>query len=209
LSVDVFFSAYALGQSPLSWQWRLNGSPIPNSKYSSLTVFNVNLSDAGRYSVVVTDSLGSAISEDAVLSVIDALPSFTMQPESRTVNTGSYVAFTAWAEGSYPLSWQWLFNGGPILAATNSNFTIPNVTGNDAGNYSVVVSNSVGAVTSQVAVLTVVVPGLSPSITVQPVSQDVPVGGVSSLRRLRLASCRCIGSGCLMERRSRTRPTPV
>ncbi len=83
------------------------------------------------------------------------------------------------AVGTAPLSYQWLrnlaplANGGRISGATASTLAISSLQPADAGSYTVVVTNFVGAVTSAVAVLTVVVP---PTITTQPLSQTATQG---------------------------------
>ena len=87
--------------------------------------------------------------------------------------------FSVTASGSQPLSYRWRFNGlnlsegGRISGTSTTNLTISNVQSGDAGGYSVVVTNTYGAVTSAGATLTVRVP---PSITTQPVSQTISVG---------------------------------
>ncbi|HTD68498.1 MAG TPA: hypothetical protein VK846_18405, partial [Candidatus Limnocylindria bacterium] len=60
------------------------------------------------------------------------------------------------ATGQDPLRYQWYFNDvTPIANATNATFTIPNFQNADAGNYTVVVTNTPGVITSAVAVVTV------------------------------------------------------
>ena len=63
------FSAFAGGSVPLSYQWRLNGVNLPGATNTSLALTNVQMSNAGPYSVVVTNSLGSMISSNAMLTV--------------------------------------------------------------------------------------------------------------------------------------------
>jgi hypothetical protein len=82
-------------------------------------------------------------------------PSFTGQPQSLTVGTGSNATFSATVLGSAPMFYQWRFNGTNIAGATNSAFGITNAQLVHSGNYALVVTNSAGAATSQVAVLTV------------------------------------------------------
>src|SRR6185436_21008943 len=77
------------------------------------------------------------------------------QPEERTVHPYESVTFTVWASSSTPTTYQWRFNGTNIPGATNSVFTIPNVQPSDAGNYAVVVTDSVGPLLSDLARLTV------------------------------------------------------
>jgi fibronectin type 3 domain-containing protein len=82
-------------------------------------------------------------------------PSITTQPASQTVNAGQSVTFSVVATGTAPLSYQWQKNGSNISGATSSSFTISPAQTSDAGNYTVVVSNSAGSVTSNTATLTV------------------------------------------------------
>jgi len=83
------------------------------------------------------------------------LPVFTVQPQSQYVVAGNGVTFTATAIGTPMPTYQWKFNDNNITGATSSNYTKNNVQLSDAGNYTVVASNSAGSTTSATAVLTV------------------------------------------------------
>lgn len=90
--------------------------------------------------------------------IIPAIPLFIVtQPQSQTVNSGSNVTFSVTAGGGVPgYTYQWYFNNVAIGGATNQSLVLNSVTGANAGNYKVVVTDSVGAtVTSNVATLTV------------------------------------------------------
>ena len=63
------FSVSASGSSGLTYQWNLNGSPIAGATGSSYTISNVQASNAGSYTVTVTDSDGSTTSTAANLFV--------------------------------------------------------------------------------------------------------------------------------------------
>src|SRR5205823_8750816 len=77
--------------------------------------------------------------------------------------------FNVSANGTAPLGYQWQFNGASLAGANTPSLTISNVQPvADEGSYTVVVTNSAGAITSAVATLTVLVP---PSITAQPQSR--------------------------------------
>ena len=82
-------------------------------------------------------------------------PSIVTQPASRTAFSGMTVEFLVQATGTSPLHYQWRKGGAPISAQTNATLTLPNVQTNDSGNYTVVITNSAGSVTSAVATLTV------------------------------------------------------
>lgn len=85
-------------------------------------------------------------------------PRIVSGPESQTVDAGGSVTFRVTAEGTPPLSYQWLKNGTPIPGATGSELTIDNAQTSHAGDYSVRVSNEGGAVVSGAARLTVIPP---------------------------------------------------
>lgn len=171
-SQSAAFSVTAVGTTPLSCQWQFNSAPISGATATNYTVTNAQSTDAGSYSVVVTNSLGSVTSSVASLTVI-LPPTITNPPQSLTVNQGTDAPFSVAVSGTAPLGYQWLFNGGAISAATASGYTVANAQPTNAGSYSVVVSNLLGSVTSSVATLTVTVP---PSITVQPTSQTILQG---------------------------------
>ena len=92
---------------------------------------------------------------------------------SRDLAAGSAANFRAEAQGTAPLSYQWLKNGSAIPGATNITYSIPSVSASDAGGYSYRVSNSIGSATSVVGTISVTTP---PSITSQPSSLSVSAG---------------------------------
>ena len=170
------FSVAASGTTPLSYQWQFNGANISGATETSLTVSNVQASDAGNYSVVVTNAASSVTSTVAVLTVW-VPPSIASQPQSRTNVVGTSAAFSVAASGTSPFNYQWQFNGGNIVGATGATFTLGSVQTSDAGSYAVAVTNSAGSVTSVAAILTVLVP---PAITAQPQSRT-NVAGTSAV----------------------------
>jgi hypothetical protein len=103
-------------------------------------------------------------------------PAISSQPESQIVAVGSNVSFTVSATGSSPLSYQWLFGGTNISGATTTALSLTNVHSANAGDYAVVVSNSVGWVVSADAQL--MVTG-STGIAVQVLIGELADGSVS------------------------------
>jgi len=93
-------------------------------------------------------------------------PTISAQPASLTVLSGSNAVFNMTAGGSAPLGYQWrnnganLVNGGNISGVTTSALQFTAATTNNSGNYSVVITNNYGSITSAVATLTVVLPPL-------------------------------------------------
>ena len=82
-------------------------------------------------------------------------PILTLQPTNITVKEGKTAVFSVSATGTPPLSYQWKFNGTNLLEQTNAVCTLINVLPEQAGNYSVRVSNPVGSASSSNAVLSV------------------------------------------------------
>jgi hypothetical protein len=93
------------------------------------------------------------------------------------VTNGGVATFTVVATGTAPLAYQWRTNGIAITGATNSTLTLASVTSDHAGNYSVVITNNVGSVTSSVAMLTIL---MRPTITGQPANLNVAAGDNAS-----------------------------
>ncbi|MCU0785680.1 MAG: immunoglobulin domain-containing protein [Verrucomicrobia bacterium] len=154
---NVSFSVVASGAAPLTYQWRFFGTNLNSATTNSYSLTNIQSTNAGDYTVVITNIAGSITSSVATLTVTSG-PAITNQPQDLAVAVGQNAPFTVGASGGAPLSFQWRFNTADISGATNSNYTRTNAQPGDAGNYTVVVSNSSGSVTSAVAVLTVNTP---------------------------------------------------
>jgi len=176
------FSVAASGSATLAYQWNKNGTAISGATNANFTIAAVTSADAASYTVVVTNSAGSATSNAASLTVNAALiaPSITTQPTSRTVTAGQSTSFSVAASGSATLTYQWKKNGTSISGATSATFTIAAVTSADAASYTVVVTNSAGSATSNAASLTVTAAAVAPSITTQPTSLSVDAGQPAS-----------------------------
>jgi O-glycosyl hydrolase len=166
---NALFAVTAGGTAPLGYQWQFNNTAIPSATNTSLTLANVQSTQAGNYTVIVTNSTAAATSAVAVLTVL-VPPAIGTQPASQSVVAGANVSFSVTASGAAPLGYQWQFNNTAIPSATNTSLTLANVQPAQAGNYAVIVANAAALVTSAVAVLTVQGP---PAIVTQPASQNV------------------------------------
>jgi hypothetical protein len=171
---SVAFAVNASGSAPLRYQWRKDVTPISGATNSSLLLTNVQLSQAGGYSVVVSNLLGVATSQTATLTVYCSTPAVVMHPTNQTVIEGSTVAFSVVASGTTPLRYQWRRDVTAIPNATNSTLILTNVQMSQAGDYSVVVSNLVGVATSETATLTVY---RAPSLADHDLSRDFSLAG--------------------------------
>jgi len=151
---NVTFSLVATGEAPLSYQWRFNENSISSANNTSYSITNVQFSDAGNYSVVVTNNSGSVTSSLATL-IVGIAPTISSQPQSLSTNVGAAVIFSVGASGNPTPNYQWRLNGNPISGATASSYTRTNAQPADTGDYSVVVTNVAGSVVSSNATLTV------------------------------------------------------
>lgn len=150
----VEFTVNATGTAPLAYQWRFNNANLSGATTSSFTLTNAQAPNVGNYTVVITNSAGSITSAIATLTLTSDLV-INSQPQNLSVAAGENATFSVTASGVSPLYYQWRFNSGVISSATNSTFTRTNAQLADAGNYTVVITNSSGSVTSSVATLAV------------------------------------------------------
>jgi alpha-tubulin suppressor-like RCC1 family protein len=82
-------------------------------------------------------------------------PQITTQPASQSANVGGSVSFTVVATGDAPLSYQWRRGDSDLPTATSATLTLNPLLYDDRGDYRVVVTNTAGSVTSDIAVLSV------------------------------------------------------
>ena len=135
---------------------KVNVGNVTNSTITNLTLGATYYFAATAYA---NTGLESDYSNEATYSVpTNFYPTITLQPTSRAVNKGTNTTFTVAATGIGTLGYQWRFNSVNLAGETNTALTLTNIQATNAGSYVAVVNNQYGAVTSQVAVLTVNLP---------------------------------------------------
>lgn len=153
------FAVAATGNPAPTYQWRRNGVDIAGATAAQYTTPTTTLADNGAvYTVVVSSSAGSVTSAGAILTVAASAiaPTITTQPAALTAAEGTTAAFTVTAAGTGPLQYQWRRNGTAISGATSAAYITPTLSASDNGaSFDVVVSNTIGSVTSATAKLTV------------------------------------------------------
>jgi ELWxxDGT repeat protein len=185
------FAVSVSGTGPYTYQWYQNGQAITgNANGPSYTVSAVSSANAGQYTVRVSNSVASVLSAAATLTVTSAAGSATPMPPvlvadpiGLSLPAGVGATFAVAATGTAPFAYQWRRNGTAIAGATGAVLHIPAVAGSDAGQYSIVVTNSAGNVTSAAAGLTVTPAtpsAMAPSIAAGPTSITVPEGGAAN-----------------------------
>jgi len=138
--------------------------------------FSGVLDEVALYNRALSSSEISAIYAAGAAGKCKAV-SIESHPQSLTRLAGESASFSVSASGLAPIRYEWRLNGSPIAGQTNAILSIPSVSVNNQGGYAAVVSNALGAVTSQVAVLTV---GAPPTITTQPVSRTNIAGSAAN-----------------------------
>jgi hypothetical protein len=105
----------------------------------------------------------------------------TSQPESQSVTAGQTATFSVVAAGTGTLTYQWKKSGAAITGATAASYTTPAATSAVSGSqFTVVVTDSTGSLTSGIATLTVTAAAVAPSITAQPANRTVTAGQTAS-----------------------------
>ena len=181
------FTLSATGDG-ITYQWRkggvnlINGGDIAGATSSTLTITNVDNTDAGNYDVVITSVCGTVIISTAATLGVTPPPTITSQPQNQLICPGTNATFTVVA--SEPgLTYQWrkngvnLTNGGNIAGATSATLTINAVTTTNAGNYDVLVTGgcSLPSIAATLSLLGI------PTITTQPVNQSACLGSNATL----------------------------
>ncbi len=166
LGQTIKLSVATLGSFPVSYRWQESNTNLADAgnvfgtSTRVLTLTTVAMANAGSYSVIVSNSFGSVTSTPAMLAVTaSSSPTITLQPTNQTVPPGATAAFRVAAVGNFPLYYQWQLNRTNLADSTNiigtatTLLTIASVASDNTGTYSVIVSNSVGWVSSTGAVL--------------------------------------------------------
>ena len=167
------FSVVASGTAPFTYQWLRNNVAIPGATAATYALASAQLTDAGSYTVVVTNAVAATTSAAAALTVTSSAPTISSQPASLTLLAGSTASFSVSAAGAPPLTYAWSKDGALLGQFRGPAITINGVTALNAGSYSVVVSNAAGSTPSSAATLTVNTP---PIITTAPLTQNVIAG---------------------------------
>jgi hypothetical protein len=155
------FTVVATGTPAPTYQWHKGPAIISGATGTSYTIASTTTNDTADYTVVVSNSVNSVTSSAATLTVL-VPPAITTPPASLNVTNGNSATFTVLATGVPAPAYQWMKGAGAISGATSSSYTISSVTTNDAGSYSVLVSNPAGSTNSPPATLSVYVPAVVP-----------------------------------------------
>lgn len=136
-----------------------NTAVVTTSFDGSNLILTPKGSGAASVTVTATDTNGNTATGVILLNgQIGDAPSLITQPLSQTIAAGGTATFTVSAFGTNPLSYQWRKDGVAIAGATASTLTLNNLTTLQGGDYTVVVTNPLGSVTSRFARLVIGTP---------------------------------------------------
>lgn len=171
------FTVAATGAPTPSYQWKKDGTAIAGATNATLAISNAQGSDAGTYTVDVSNTAGSVTSSPATLTVLTA-PEITGQPSDQDIFEGQTTTLTVEARGAPTLTYEWkkdgvvVTDGGVYSGATTASLKLTAAQLGSAGAYTVTITNDYGSVTSRVVTLAVF-PATPPSIVTQPQGQTV------------------------------------
>jgi hypothetical protein len=133
-------------------QARPAASSVARSSQSTLADSRV------RTCTVLSLVTGVLMAASAPRATAAEAPAITVHPQGQSVIASSRVEFTASATGTAPLYFEWRRDGSALQGGTETTLVLDQAWPEQNGGYTLVVTNSYGATTSQVAQLTAVVP---------------------------------------------------
>ncbi|MBQ4536691.1 MAG: immunoglobulin domain-containing protein [Lachnospiraceae bacterium] len=192
---EAVLTVEAVGTGTLKYQWYKGNIKLNGETSATLTLSAAALTDAGEYKVVVSDdnsaTNGTLTSQAATIAVQKKLV-ITTQPQSITLVDGDNGSLTVTAAGQGTLTYQWYKDDVKLDGRTSATLSLPAITAEQAGKYTVVVSDAnsatKGSLTSSEAVVTV---EKALEITGQPVSVTVIEGDEAVL------TVEAVGTGTL------------
>jgi len=170
------FYTTASGTSPFTYQWCNSDGSINGAINSNYIINQISGSNSGNYYAEITNSCGTAITNNATLTVNSPV-SISTQPNNITICDNSTATMSITVTGTTPITYQWYVDGDTVVSGTNSIFSINNADTANEGNYYVRASNLCNYVQSNSVSLTI---NETPSITSQP-SNTTVCSGSSSL----------------------------
>ena len=150
----------------------ITGTPTVSGTYT-ISILAYEMANGGG------DTFGPALVGFTILDTAASVPSIVTQPSNQSATVGANVVLSVVAAGTPPPTYQWRRNGVIVPGATNATLAIVNVQTADAGTYTVVVSNTLGIVSSNPATLSV--SAAANGFSLQPQSQYVAAGSVVTL----------------------------
>lgn len=138
---------------PLNYQWyRIasgNTNALVGQTSTNLTFASTQLTDAGQYFVVASNTLGIAVSSIAEV-VVQPINVAIAGPASVAIDDGDDLMINGSVNGAVPVTLQWFKDGQLVAGANSTTLSLANASVFDAGQYVLVASNAYGSVTSSI-----------------------------------------------------------
>jgi hypothetical protein len=154
------FTVTAIGSTPISYQWQLNGVNVPGATTATCKVANAQEAAEGNYTVIASNVLGPVTSSPPAQLTVQYAPLIVSGPTNEDVKLGAPARFTVTTLGvnvkTNPFHCQWYFDAAPLKNGTGLTLSIPVTRLTNVGTYYLVVSNTYGHVTSDSATLNVI-----------------------------------------------------
>ncbi len=125
---------------------------VPSGQANGSCAYNFQATMAGT---TASTAVVRTVEVRHATSSASGAPTIALQPTATSVTTGGAVTLVVTATGAGPLTYQWRRNGVALAGATGATLGLSATNAGDAGDYSVVVTNRLGAATSVAAALTV------------------------------------------------------
>lgn len=168
------------GSQPITYQWSKDGAAIAGATYGSYYISVAKLSDAGSYTVAITNAAGTVTSNPATVTVTPATPpAITRQPTNQTIPYFGQLSLDVGYTGTSPLTFVWKKDGVQV-GSNQPDYGAWQATPLQSGVYTVTLTNAAGSVTSSPATV-VVSPAVVPTITQQPAATEVAAGMSAAL----------------------------
>lgn len=173
-------SAQARAWPVAKYYWYMNGVKIASQTNYTFALAPTAFSNQTSYFVVASNSYGMATS--VVVTAQARLAFAPLPPTNVYVLVNTTLAISAGATGTSDIAYQWQFKGTNILGANSPTLALSKIATNQAGNYTLVISNATGVLTSAPPSVVTVLPvgSVDPSWTNQFASY---IGGVNGLTR--------------------------
>jgi hypothetical protein len=166
------FNVSAIGSTPFSYQWQLNGVNVPGATTATCKVTGAQEAAVGNYTVIVSNVMGAVTSSPPAALTVQYAPAIVSGPSNQTVKLGQPAKFTVTTLGvnvkTNPFVCQWFVNSAPLPKATGLSLSFPVTSLANDGSYYLIISNTYGSATSSLAMLTV----LEKTATPAPPAED-------------------------------------
>jgi hypothetical protein len=154
---NAMFNVTAIGGTPFSYQWQLNGVNVPGATTATCKVTDAQEAAVGNYTVIVSNAIGAVTSSPPAALTLQYAPVIESGPSNQTVRLGQSARFSVTTLGvnvkTNPFVSQWYFDGTALKKANNLNLSFPVTRLTNSGTYYLVIANTYGSVTSSPATL--------------------------------------------------------